>query len=194
MTAIDIQRLYLEQVLRYAERYPTSDEERELIGLWAETLDALQSAPSRLFGKIDWITKKSVLDRLLASSGLSWDAPDLDKHPIRYKLQELDIQYHNVDPTQSLFYKLLRSQQGADALDTLWDVESVRIAQAAPPPYTRARVRGEVIASARRTSGRVEVKNWNEVRVGGQRVELHDPFTFFSPDTYALLNDGKLSS
>ena len=57
-----------------------------------------------------------------------------------------------------------------------------------------ARVRGEVVASARRTSGRVEVKNWNEVRVGGQRVELHDPFTFFSPDTYALLNDGKLSS
>ncbi|MCE7946685.1 MAG: hypothetical protein DYG88_04565 [Chloroflexi bacterium CFX4] len=194
MTAIDVQRLYLEQVLRYAERYPTSEEERELIGLWSETLDALQNAPSRLFGKIDWITKKSVLDRLLTSNGLSWDTPDLDKHPIRYKLQELDIQYHNVDPTQSLFYKLLRSQQGADALDTLWDVESVRIAQAAPPPYTRARVRGEVIASARRTSGRVEVKNWNEVRVGGQRVELHDPFAFFSPDTYALLNDGKLSS
>lgn len=194
MTAIDVQSIYLEQVIRYAERYPTSEEERELIRLWAETLDALRRDPSRLFGKVDWITKKSLLDRLLAQHGLTWETPDLDKHPVRYKLQEVDIQYHNIDPAQSLFYKLLRSQRGAEALDTLWDVESVRMAQTTPPRYTRARVRGEVIASARRTGGRVEVKNWNEVRVGGQRVELNDPFAFFSPETYALLKDGRLSS
>jgi proteasome accessory factor A len=194
MTAIDIQRIYLEQVMRYAERHPTSPEERELILLWAETLDALQNAPSRLFGKVDWITKKSVLDRLLAQNGLSWETPDLERHPIRYKLQELDIQYHNIDPAQSLFYKLLRSQRGAEALDTLWDAESVRVAQSAPPPYTRARVRGEVIASARRTGGRVEVKGWSEVRLGGQRVELYDPFTFFSAETYTILKEGRLTS
>ncbi len=192
MTAIDIQSIYLEQVIRYAERYPISAEERELIELWGQTLDALRNNPSRLFGKVDWITKKSLLDRLLAQHGLTWETPDLDKHPIRYKLQELDIQYHNVDPAQGLFYKLLHSQRGKEALDTLWDAESVRLAQRMPPPYTRARVRGEVIASARRTGGRVEVKNWNEVRVGGQRVELHDPFAFFSFEAYTLLKDGKL--
>lgn len=194
MTAIDIQRIYLEQVMRYAERYPISQEERELISLWAETLDALQNEPARLFGKVDWITKKSVLDRLLDQSGLSWETPDLERHPIRYKLQELDIQYHNVDPAQSLFYKLLRSQRGADALDTLWDVESVRAAQSAPPPYTRARVRGTAIASARRTGSRIEVKGWSEVRLGGQRVELYDPFTFFSAEAYAILKEGRPSS
>ncbi len=191
MTAIDIQRVYLEQVLRYAERHPISEEERELIGLWGETLDALQRDPSRLFGKVDWITKKSLLDRLLAHHGLSWTTPNLEAQPIRYKLQELDIQYHNVDPAQSPFYKLLRAQRGAEALDTLWDAESVRTAQITPPAYTRARVRGEVIASARRTGGRVEVKSWNEVRVGGQRIELHNPFTFFSVETYTLFKDGK---
>ncbi|PJF36749.1 MAG: hypothetical protein CUN49_03840 [Candidatus Thermofonsia Clade 1 bacterium] len=193
MTAIDIQRIYLEQVMRYAERYPTSDEERELIALWAETLDALQHNPLRLFGKIDWITKKSLLDRLLAQNGLAWNAAALEKHPIRYQLQEIDIQYHNVDPSQSLFYKILRSQRGPEALDTFWDAASVQLAQRMPPPYTRARIRGEVIASARRTGGRVEVKGWSEVRIGGRRIDLRNPFTFFSAEAYTLLKEGRLA-
>jgi hypothetical protein len=51
-----------------------------------------------------------------------------------------------------------------------------------------------VIASARRTGGRVEVKGWSEVRLGGQRVELYDPFTFFSAETYTILKEGRLTS
>lgn len=191
VTAMNIQRMYLEQAQRYLERYPTSDEEREIVRYWVEVLDALERDPSRVYGKVDWITKKTVLDRFLATSGITWE--QASKRPERYKLQELDIQFHNIDPNAGLYYRLIRAKNDPSLLDTLWDVESINCACTTPPPYTRARVRGEAIASARRTHARVEVKNWNEVKLGAHRVELHDPFAYFSPDTYTLLNTGKLN-
>ncbi len=192
VTAIDIQRIYYEQARRYFEQYPASPVEAEVMTVWGEVLDALATDPTRLFGKIDWVTKKLVMDRYLDGAGLTWGV-SLGKHPGRYKLQEIDIQYHNVNPAEGLFYRLITGKSPSRRLDSLHTNDEIQQAARTPPPFTRANVRGRVITAARRANVKVEVKNWNEVRIEDQKVEMHDPFAYFSPEAYMLLNSGKIT-
>lgn len=186
LTAIDIQRTYLQHARAYFQHFEASDEERLILQTWQDVLDALSAKdPNRLFGKVDWATKKMLMDRYLETAGLRWAnlAPDSDA---RYRLQEIDIQYHNL--RDGMFTRLLRGKP-----DLLVTPEEISVAQTTPPPYTRAYVRGTIIASARKTGARTEVKSWNDARLGTWRINMGDPLNFFAPDLYHLFTEGKLS-
>jgi len=187
-TAIEIQRTYLEQAQAYFRFYEPSVEEQEIMQLWARALDALEQDPMSLFGKVDWVTKKYLMDRYLDKAGLGWEH-DLRGQPAYYELLRMDIQYHNLSPDDGLFYRLLRGR-----LDTLIPNEEIHQAQGTPPPYTRAKVRGDVIAAARRIGVSVEVGKWDQLEIGRYSITVDNPLDFFIPEVFALFKEGALKA
>jgi len=179
LTAVQIQRIYLDQAQRYLASHQQSDDEAQLVGRWAQVLLVLEQDPKQLFGKVDWVTKKALMDAHLVRAGLQWS--DLSDGPVPYDLLHLDIEYHNLSPDEGLFCRLPEERWGG-----LISSEEIRQAQLSPPPYTRAKVRGQAIALARRTVVHVEVDHWDRVTIGRWHISLGEPLEFFSPDLYAL--------
>jgi hypothetical protein len=97
MGAIDVQRHYLAAAeAAFAQR----DEDTDwTLDAWRECLDALESDPERLIGKVDWLTKLHQLREFASSAADGWADPDLVK---------VDLAYHHIDPTVSLFAELER--------------------------------------------------------------------------------------
>jgi len=184
VTAVEIQRVYLEQAQAYFKSDEPSPQEQEILRLWEETLNLLEQNPMALFGKVDWVTKKHLMDRYLEKTGLGWER-DLRDQPAYYELLRMDIQYHNLSPQEGLFYRLLRGK-----LDTLASDHEIHQAKSVPPPYTRARIRGDVIAAARRTGMRVEVDKWERVEVGNYGIAIDNPLDFVAPEVVVLFREG----
>lgn len=184
LTAVEIQRIYLEQVRTYLQSNTPSPEEAEILQLWGETLNALEQAPVELFGKVDWVTKKCLMDHYLKKAGLDWEC-DLRDQPAYYELLRMDIQYHNLAPQEGLFYRLLHGR-----LDSMASDDEIHQAGSMPPSYTRARIRGDIIAAARRNEMRVEVDKWDGVYINGYEVTINDPLDFVVPEIFMLLKNG----
>ena len=65
-SALQIQREYLASAKRFIEQDPdTTEEERDIVQRWAETLDQLDKNPALLGDRIDWAIKKRVMDEHL---------------------------------------------------------------------------------------------------------------------------------
>ncbi|MCP6769028.1 proteasome accessory factor PafA2 family protein, partial [Klebsiella pneumoniae] len=72
LTAIEIQTVYLEQVEGYLSKRSASEEENTIVREWREALALLAEDPLNLLLKVDWVSKKFLLDRELADRGKSW--------------------------------------------------------------------------------------------------------------------------
>jgi proteasome accessory factor A len=127
-TALEIQRFYLNACRHSLKRRGVSDAAAdELITLWEDTLDALETNPAALVGKLDWVTKKRLLD------GLGADAAVEEK-------RKLDMRYHEL--SRDGYYLRL---EAAGAAPTLVQPEDVLKATTNPPEGTPATERGRVI-------------------------------------------------
>jgi hypothetical protein len=74
MTALDIQRLYLEHAERYLTERDGTEEQWELWEQWADVVDTLRSGNGQALAKqLDWAIKKNVLDRYLNTQGTTWE-------------------------------------------------------------------------------------------------------------------------
>src|SRR4029434_7018520 len=69
---IEIQREYCEMAQKYVEQYPVSEELRLSVGMWQETLDALDDDPNRLSRKIDWLIKRHMIESCIEQRGTRW--------------------------------------------------------------------------------------------------------------------------
>ena len=86
LRAIDVQRRYHDRAREIVERsHADSLDVQRLLYMWEEVLDALESSPEALFGRIDWVTKRIMLDKV----------EDHDRYagPIRKKV---DLRYHEL--------------------------------------------------------------------------------------------------
>jgi proteasome accessory factor A len=127
-TALEIQRYYFEACRRFVDRCgPDHEEAREILRLWGETLDALEEEPNRMLGKLDWVTKRYLLEQLGA------DAPVAAR-------RKLDLRYHEL--AQDGYYLRL---EAAGVAPTLVEPEEVRKAAHFPPEGTPATLRGQLI-------------------------------------------------
>jgi len=63
--AVDLQRYYLERAKRFFASCPPGSLPDRIIRLWEGTLECLAENPAALWGRVDWITKKLLLDRLV---------------------------------------------------------------------------------------------------------------------------------
>ncbi len=164
ISAVDIQREYLS----LAERYRTGmDEESDwVLREWAETLDALERDPMLLKDRIDWVTKKWLLEMFVESEGVDWHDP---------WLQSLDLEYHNINPNRGLYLDL--EQKGLTR--RVLTESDIDLAGHEPPQDTRAFARSEVVRALSENRVRYIV-DWDSVYLENeQHLNFGDPFSTY---------------
>jgi proteasome accessory factor A len=144
ISAIDVQRLYLEAARRIAADDP---ETAWLLREWALVLDDLERDVALTRDRVDWVAKKYLLNAFREKEELSWTDP---------WLQALDLEYHNILLDQGLFYDL--AQQGA--MRSTVTEEEIQDAIFAPPETTRAYFRGRAVA---RFNDAITSIQWDEI-------------------------------
>lgn len=166
MTALEIQRAYLEKVVAFHERHGLDAIHKRVLEGWISTLDAIESGDfDSLDGKLDWVTKRKLLERFQEREGTSFSHP---------KIALLDLAYHDVSRERGIANLLTRKGK----LDRVVDDETIEAATEIPPQTTRARLRGEFIkrAKARRRDFTVD---WVHLKLNDQAqrtVLCKDPF------------------
>lgn len=147
MSALAIQRWYLGRAREHVTRLAVVPLETEnILRLWQQALDALASDPGTLVGRLDWVTKRLLLENCADDSSAA--------------KKKIDLRYHEITDG---YYRQLE-QAGATA--TLVDRAAVRRAMTAPPERSPAAVRGRLIAELA-DSGTTMSVDWDRVRIGG---------------------------
>lgn len=133
LTGVQIQRLFLEASEELEGPSPDQDT-AEILQLWREVLDALETDPGSLADRLDWVAKLQVLESYRQRGNLGWTAP---------QLAAIDLQYHDVNPDKGLYHRLA----AAGRIRTLFSADQIAAAAWAPPPDTRADFRGRLVAA-----------------------------------------------
>lgn len=150
LTAVQMQREYLDMARKYADARDVPDWVPDTLERWEEVLDALERDPMELEDRIDWVAKKAMIARFIERKGLDWEAP---------QVQMLDLQYHDLRPDKGLYYLLER--QGK--MRRLTTDEAIARAVTEPPEDTRAYFRGQCL---KRYGGEVFGVNWDSISFG----------------------------
>jgi proteasome accessory factor A len=145
LSAVDLQWEYLRLAKKYAEENDVDEVTDDVLDRWERVLEGLERDPMTLAGELDWVAKLSLLERYRARDGLEWDHP---------KLKQIDIQYHNIERSKGLYYKLVRNKK----METLVGDAEVNFAVDHPPEDTRAYFRGECL---RRFSPKIVAASWD---------------------------------
>ena len=150
MTALEIQRFYLERAKVYVkDSKATSMEAREVVKLWDEVVTALERRRmTKLVGRVDWVTKRYLLE----TCG--------DKHDTAL-LKTIDLRYHELGDG----YAALLEERGA--VSRLVSAEQVQRAIMEPPEGTPAFTRGRFIRSRRPSWIPIRI-SWDSALVGGR--------------------------
>lgn len=173
MTALDIQRLYLEAaVSRAAEKTGLREagtapdtETAEVLEAWEALLDDLGTDVLSAADRVDWVAKLQLLESYRRRDGLGWDAPLLGM---------IDLQYADLREEKGLYYKLIR----AGRMRRLFTEDQVAWAAQHPPEETRAWLRGQLVS---RFPEYVAGASWDQVllRPDGvspvTRLQLEEP-------------------
>lgn len=166
ISSIDLQREYLS----LASRYEHEDEQTDwVLTEWQSVLDGLERDPLAMGDRVDWVAKLHVVEQYMKEEGLDWgdDA-----------LHSVDLEYHNIDPSKSLFYALQEMGQTRRVLTELDVVD----AMTESPRNTRALGRSKLVKEvvARKTP-RFYMFDWNGAATDRSTyIEMPDPF-----ETYA---------
>ncbi|MFZ5863131.1 MAG: proteasome accessory factor PafA2 family protein [Nitrospirota bacterium] len=145
MSGLELQQAYLDAARRHLAGL---DQETDwLLGEWESTLVALSRDRSSLRGRIDWITKRWLLDTFAEDAHVAWDDP---------WLTSLDLAYHHLDPERGLF----RGLEAEGATASVATLESVDRAVREAPSDTRAAIRGLCVT---RFGNEVESVQWERV-------------------------------
>lgn len=159
MSALEIQEWYLNAVRRFlADRTPDA-EPLEVVQLWSDTLAALADDPGKLIGRLDWVSKRYLLET--AGRGVEADAR-----------KRIDIGYHELGGG---YFDRLESNGIAPRLV---DPDRVQAAIREPSSPERVQFRSRLIRGVEFSGQRVQI-SWSAVRVGAwwnQRVISLDEF------------------
>ena len=181
-TPVDVQRRMLEAVLAhydargYAADLPEGT--RYLFDLWGRAIDAVASGDhAGIATEIDWAAKLALVERYMRRSGAELGDP---------RLARLDLAYHDVTDAG-----LRASMESAGLLRTFTGPGAAERASARPPQNTRAKLRGEFVAKARRLRFDYAV-DWTNLRLleveGTRTVVLKDPFSSADERVDALMD------
>lgn len=174
ISAIDVQRGYLDLAQRHLKGL---DEESDwVLREWARTLDDLEKDPMLLVDRLDWVTKKWLLESFQENEGLNWDDP---------WLQSLDLEYHNIDPHRGLYYDLER--QGA--IERVLTDKQIEEACTRPPQNTRAKARAALVKALSENRVRYIV-DWDSVYLENEHhLSFRDPFHTYDEEVAAFAEE-----
>lgn len=168
--ALSVQNTYCELAQGYRGE---SDEIDWVLDNWVDVLNQLKQDPMELASKLDWVAKKKIVEQYLAETGVSWDDDSL---------HSVDLEYHNIDPAQSLFHALQEAGETERYVSNL----DITDAMTEPPQDTRALGRSKIVRKVLDSKKiRTYVFDWNAVLLANQgAITLDDPF-----ETYAEVAD-----
>ena len=174
ITAIDIQRRYLEMAQQHLAGL---DEESDwVLREWESTLNALERDPMSLVGRLDWVTKKWLLQMFIDEEKVDWKDP---------WLQSLDLEYHNLNPNRGLYYDLERK----GVVHRVLTDEHVERSCTEPPQDTRARARSTVIKALAENRVRYIV-DWDSVYLENEHhLSFRDPFEIYEREAAAFVDE-----
>ena len=136
VSALDIQREYLNAALEFAETRGFQPNEQKALEMWKYCVESIEVDPLSLDREVDWVIKHKLIDSYCAKNGLELGDP---------KAQLIDLQYHDVVRTRGLFYKM----QSRGLVERICSDADIIEAMDVPPQTTRARLRGEFIRAAK---------------------------------------------
>jgi len=139
------------------------DEETDtLLAIWGDVLKDLETDPSRLVGRVDWITKRFLFQQFIEREGLGWGDP---------WLRSQDLEFHHADVHRSLG-KALEATPGP------WRLTPADVLEAThqPPSNTRASARSRLMHLLRHQTFRYFV-DWEVIDAEGfNSLNLLNPF------------------
>jgi proteasome accessory factor A len=164
LSALDMQKEYLEKALRWVEH---RDDHilKDIAHMWEHAIDKLENDQDALVGQIDWIAKRDIVDRYRRRHKLPL------AHP---RIAQMDLAYHDVNRRRGLYYLMEARGQA----ERRCDEEDIQRATNEPPQTTRAKLRGEFIRAAKRKRRDFTV-DWVHLKLNDQAqrtVLCKDPF------------------
>ncbi|HEU5003428.1 MAG TPA: depupylase/deamidase Dop [Actinomycetota bacterium] len=162
--AVDLQWEFYDWARKYAAERGEDPVTAEILTRWEQILVALEADPRVADRQLDWVAKLGLIEAYQDRRALDWDDP---------KLALIDLQYHDVRPDKSLYYKLV--EQGR--MERLVTDEAIVQAVAEPPIDTRAWFRGQAL---RRFSPQIATASWDGIvfdvgRHALQKVPMLEP-------------------
>ncbi len=165
VSALDIQREYLDRALRYADSKGFGPMEAKALEMWEHCITQIEKDPLELDREVDWVIKHRLMEAYRAKNDLALGHPTIAL---------MDLQYHDVNRERSLFYKMQRR----GLVERLCADADIETAIDTPPQTTRARLRGEFIRRAKERKRDYTV-DWVHLKLNDQAqrtVLCKDPF------------------
>ncbi len=165
VSALDIQREYLNAALRYAETTGFSDMETKALEMWEHCISTIENDPLKLDREVDWVIKLKLIEAFRERHNLSLDDA---------RVQLLDLQYHDIDSQRGVFYKM----QNNGLVERVCSDDDIMRAMNEAPTGTRAHLRGSFIKAAK-AKKRDYTVDWVHLKLNDQQqrtVLCKDPF------------------
>ena len=177
-TALEIQRGYLHAAHRFYTTKECTPMTKDILVRWESVLNTLEQEPRLLRRELDWVAKHDLMTSYMERKGCSWNDP---------RVAMMDLQYHDIRPTKSLYATLERSGQ----IERLTHDEEITRARGAAPHLTRAFFRG---ACLKRFPRQVYGMSWTSVLFDTgnktiKRIPLLDPYRGTQQLTAELFRD-----
>ena len=183
LTAVQLQKEYLEMAQRYTDSHSLDAVTNDVLVKWQAVLERLESDPMELSTQIDWVIKKALIEGFMERKGLDWQAP---------QVQMLDLQYHDIRPAKGFYYILER--QGR--VERVTNEDEIRTAIQCPPEDTRAYFRGHCL---KRYAPEVFGVNWDSISFGIndepiKRIMMSEPLKGSKAHVEGLLSESSTAA
>lgn len=162
ISAVDLQRLYLDAVLRKVGGLDAKTD--RLLREWERTLDDLERDPLSTSDRLDWSAKRVLYQQYIDEENISWQDD---------AMQSLDLEYHNLNPRASIHAAL----EDSGMMPRVTEEKSVGYAVVNPPSNTRALGRGMVVNKLLAHPSTRYVIDWDAIYLEKNRqIDLKNPF------------------
>jgi proteasome accessory factor A len=167
LSALDIQREYLNSALKFADTHGFTPSEMKALEMWEHCVSTIENDPLKLGTEVDWVIKHNLIEAFRSKNGLALDDA---------RVQALDLQYHDIRQDRGIFYRL----QARSMVDRICDEKDIVAAMDIAPQTTRARLRSEFIIAAKEKKRDYTV-DWVHLKINDQAqktVLCKDPFVY----------------
>ena len=164
MTAIEIQQFYLNACRQYVESFTDPPQQAlDVLKCWSELLIKLKTDQKSLVGRVDWITKREIMRKVVQKSNHQTSEIRVDSRSEfvgfgdRAALQKADLKFHELGPNG--YHQRLVD---GGVVETLLDDEGIDRATRMPPTVQTAAKRCRYI---REFGDQIEWITWDEVKL-----------------------------
>ncbi len=165
LSALDIQRVYLDRALKFADSHGFSSTEMRALEMWEHCVTTIENDPLKLGTEIDWVIKHNLIESFRAKHNLPLDDA---------RVATLDLQYHDIRRDRGIFYRM----QDRQMVDRICKDDDIELAMDLAPQTTRAKLRGDFIRAAKEQKRDYTV-DWVHLKINDQAqktVLCKDPF------------------